>query len=89
MPVSEKLVAPVPFSVQLTVPVRAPAAVGLNVTVIAHVPLTASADEQVFVWAKSVEPELTAIPERVTGEVPLFVTVTDCEVALFPTCIAA
>ena len=75
IPVSETLCGlPVPLLVSVNVPVRAPAAVGVKITEIVHVALTAMlAAQPVFVSAKS---PLIAIFEISSAAVPLFVTVT-------------
>ena len=58
--------------VTVRVPVRAPAAVGLNVTVTVQEPPTATL-RQLLVWLKS---PVTATPETVAAVVPELVTVT-------------
>jgi len=62
-----------PWSV--TVPVREPRAVGVNVTFTAQLAPTASEVPQVLVWAKS---PLTGTPVIVTGRSPELVNVIAC-----------
>ena len=88
VPVNETVCGlPVPLLVRVSVPVRAPAAVGVKITEIVHVALIAMlAVQPVFVWAKS---PLTAIFEIVSAAVPVFVTVTvwaelDAPTAILP-----
>ena len=70
--------------------VRVPAAVGLNVTLIEQVPLTASDAGQVFVSAKS--PAFappTAMELMVNASLPVFLTVTFCAPLAVPAfCVA-
>jgi hypothetical protein len=61
------------LSVTVSVPVRAPAAVGVKVTEIVQLPLAATDVPQVLLWAKSPE---TAICVIVKAAVPAFERVT-------------
>src|SRR5437879_7499753 len=78
-PVPLKLIVgglPAPEEVIVIAPVRAPVAVGVNVTVIVQVAFCASVARQLFVWLKSPVAAETAIVETL----PLFaVRVTVCE----------
>src|SRR5579859_251761 len=71
--------------VMVRVPVRAPPAVGLKVTVIAQVP-PAGTLAQLSVWVKS---PLTATPVTLAALVPELVTVTVCGLAEDPTTVPA
>jgi hypothetical protein len=42
-----------PLSITVSVPLRAPVTVGVNVTLIVHFPLAPTLAPHVFVWAKS------------------------------------
>jgi hypothetical protein len=77
VPVSETICVPAP-SLMTTVPVRVPAAVGVNVIVSVHVPFAAIGldEEHVSVSAKS---PLTVTLLMLRALLPLFVKVTDCE----------
>jgi hypothetical protein len=67
---------PEPDDVTVIDPVRVPAAVGVNVTVMLHVLFCASVAVQLFVWLKSPVAAETEIPLTP----PLFaVTVMDCD----------
>ena len=72
---------PAPDDVIVIAPVRVPAAVGVNVTVIVHVAFCANVAVQLFVWLKSPVAAETAIVETA----PLFaVRVTACDVLVVP-----
>src|ERR1039457_4604332 len=71
--------------VTVRVPVRAPDAVGLNVTVTVQEPPTAML-VQLLVWLKS---PVTATFETVAEVVPELVTVTVCAAAVEPTSVRA
>ncbi len=91
-PVPDKLRVTVPFDASEaidTVPVRVPAAVGVNVTVTVQVPPELSVDVQVLDWEKSDEPALTVTLLTVNVEVPLLVRVTVCVAAVDAICVAA
>jgi hypothetical protein len=63
-----------------------PVVLGVNVTLIMHVPLAATDVPQVLVWEKSplfVPP--TVIPVMFNTAVPLLVNVTDCAADAAPT----
>jgi hypothetical protein len=77
VPEREKLVVPPPLCTKEMVPGRAPVVLGVNETVMEHVPLIARVVPQVLVWPKSVAPVETDTPEMVSGAEPLLVTVTD------------
>jgi hypothetical protein len=66
---------PLPLSVIVTAPVRAPVAVGVNVTLIEQFAPAATDDPQVFVCANS--PEVLTL-EIVSAALPLFVSVMLC-----------
>jgi len=67
---------PAPEDVTVIAPVRAPVAVGVNVTVIVQVLFCASVAVQLFVWLKSP----VAADTEMLLTLPLFaVTVTVCE----------
>ena len=66
-------------------PVRVPPAVGVNLTVTVHEPLTAML-VQLLVWLKS---PVTETPETVAALVPELVTVTVCVAAEEPTRVPA
>jgi len=73
VPLSETVCGlPTALSVNVTVPVRLPAVLGASVTLIAQFAPAARVAPQVLVWAKFA---LTAIPEIVSGAVPLLVSV--------------
>jgi hypothetical protein len=72
--------------VTVTDPVRAPAAVGVNVTLIVQLAPTASVLPQLFVCAKS---PLAAIEPIVAPVVPLFDSVVDCAAVVEPTTVEA
>jgi hypothetical protein len=65
---------PVALSVIVSAPVREPAAVGLNVTLMLQTPLAEMEVPQVLVSRKS---PVAAIPENVSVAVPVLETVTD------------
>src|SRR5260370_26922089 len=71
--------------VTVSVPVRAPAAVGLNETVTAQEPPTATLP-QLLLWLKS---PVAATFETVAEVVPELVTVTVCAAAVEPTTVRA
>jgi hypothetical protein len=76
MPVPLRLAVcglPAALSVTLNVPLRVPVAVGVKVTLIVHVPFTASVLPQLLVCAKS---PLAAMLLMFSAAVPLFVNVT-------------
>jgi hypothetical protein len=73
---------PAALSVTLKAPLRVPTAVGVNVTLIVHVPFTASVLPQLLVCAKS---PLTAMLLIVSAPVPLFVNVTVWAAEVVPT----
>jgi hypothetical protein len=79
-PVPDKLIdcgLPLPEDVIATAPVRVPAAVGVNVTVIVQVLFCASVAVQSLVWLKSP----VAAPIEIPVTLPLFaVSVTVCPV---------
>jgi uncharacterized membrane protein YdbT with pleckstrin-like domain len=58
------------------VPLRAPEADGVNVTLTVQVPLTGTF-AQLLDWAKSLAPDETPTPVKVSVSLPVFVTVTD------------
>jgi hypothetical protein len=68
--------------VTVTEPVRAPAAVGVNVTLIVQLAPTASVVPQLFVCAKS---PLAVMELIVAAVVPLFDRVVDCAAVVEPT----
>ena len=69
------------MSVSVTEPVRLPAAVGVNITLIVHVAPAARLEPQVFVWAKS---PVTAMLVKVSAAVLPFVSVTVCAAEVVP-----
>ena len=76
---------PGPSSVMVSVALRAPAAVGLKVTLkvqLAPAASVAGNAPQVFVWAKS---PLVAMALIVSGALPLLVSVTVCAALVVPT----
>jgi len=89
VPVPESATAcglPVALSAMLTLAVRAPPAVGLNVTLMMQFASTARLAGQVFVWEKS--PAFAPVkltPVIVSAALPLFVSVTDCGALDVPT----
>lgn len=70
------------MSVIVRVPVRVPLAVGVKVTLIVQLPLTANEAPQLLVWAKS---PLVAMLVMVSAAVPLLVSVTVCAAEVVPT----
>jgi hypothetical protein len=79
MPVPARLTVwglPGALSLIVRVPLRAPTAVGVNVTLIVQVPLAATVP-QLLVWEKSPD---VLILDTVTEEVPVLVKVTTCGV---------
>ena len=65
------------MSAMVTLALRLPAALGVKVTLIVQVPLTANVLEQVLVWAKSLAfVPLIAILLMFKAAVPVFVSVT-------------
>jgi hypothetical protein len=69
---------PAALSVIVSAALRVPAAVGLNVTEMAHFALAAADVPQVFVCAKSLaSAPVIAMPVMLNAAVPLFVRVTD------------
>ena len=66
---------PLALSVIVSVPVRDPITVGVNVTLMAQVAPAATLAPQVFVWAKSPVTTMEVIARAV---LPLFVRVTLC-----------
>jgi hypothetical protein len=66
-------VAGLALSVMVTAPVLVPAAVGLKVTLIVQLALTAMLDLQVFVWEKS---PLAMMLVMVRVALPVFLSVT-------------
>src|ERR1700738_4737319 len=72
------------LSVRVTVPVWFSMVVGVNVTVMAHVPLTAILPLQVLVCEKSdcTVPVIVMLL-MASGAAPVFFTVTICELAVF------
>ncbi len=85
VPVKLTLAMPPPLCVKLSVPVRAPEADGVKVTLTVQVPLTAT-EPQLFDCAKSVEPVEMPTPVKVSVFVPVFVTVTVCDAELDKFC---
>jgi hypothetical protein len=84
-PVPAKLTVcglPGALSVIVSVPVRAPDAVGLNVTLIVQFPAAATLVPQVLLWAKS---PLAAILVMVIAVPPEFSSFTVCALELEPT----
>ena len=74
------------LSATLTLAVRAPVAVGVNVTVIAQFAPVARLLPQVFVWLKSpLLVPVTVMPVMLNAAVPAFDSVTDWVVLLVPT----
>jgi hypothetical protein len=79
-PVPLKLTAcglPDALSVTLSVPVRAPVAVGVKVTLIVQLDPAVNADPQLLVWLKL---PLAAMLLMASDAVPLFESVTGCDV---------
>jgi hypothetical protein len=70
------------LSVIVTIPVRDPAAVGVNVIEIVQLPRAATELPQVLVWAKS--PVMVMLPTLKTTDEPLL-TVTDFAALVIPT----
>jgi hypothetical protein len=66
-------VAGLALSVMVTAPVLVPTAVGLKVTLIVQLPLTATLDLQVCVWEKS---PLAVMLVMVRVALPVFLSVT-------------
>jgi hypothetical protein len=64
------------LSVMLSVPVRAPGAVGVKVTLMVQELLALTLLPHVFVWEKS---PLTAMLEMVSATLPVLDRVTACE----------
>src|SRR5207245_191703 len=77
-------------SVIVTAPLRAPLAVGVNVTLIVQVPLAARVEGlsgQVLVWAKSLLfAPVMAMPVMESGTLPVLVRVTPCAALPVTTC---
>lgn len=85
VPVPERLTLcglPAALSATASVPPRAPATVGLKVTLAWQLAPAASVAPQLFVWPKS---PLVLMLETANGEPPVFVTVTACVGLLEPT----
>src|SRR5947209_3330431 len=74
---------PASLSVMVTAPVRAPVAVGVNVTVMAQFAPAASDAPQVVVRAKS---PVAAMPVMVRAALPVLETVTVCAALAVATC---
>src|SRR5450432_3512469 len=67
------------LSVSVILPLRAPLAPGVNITLMVHVAFTARLLGQVFVCAKSLAfVPVTAILVKVSAVAPVLVTVTVC-----------
>ena len=66
----------------VNVPVVVPVTTGLKVTAMLHEAPAATLEPQVLVWEKG---PLTAMLEMVSVEVPVFSSVTACELLLTPT----
>ena len=73
---------PTAFDATLTAPLRAPNAVGVNVTLIVHVAEGASVAPQEFPWAKSPEAAMLAML-RIAP--PMFCKVSACDAEVVPT----
>jgi hypothetical protein len=74
---------PEALSLMVTVPVRVPIVVGVKLTVIAQLALTASDVPQVLVWAKS---PLATMLVIVSVAVPVLVSVIVCGTLVVPNC---
>jgi len=73
------------LSLNVTVPVRTPATVGVNTTCTVQTPAGANVLPQVLPPASKLKSPLAAIPATVSGTPPLFVRVTVCDGATKPT----
>jgi len=79
---------PVALSAMAKAAERAPEALGVKVTVMAHIPLAATLVPQLLVWEYEVAPvpeRVIAVAARVSGAVPELVRVTCWVAALVPT----
>ena len=71
-----------PLSVMVRIPVSEPPAQGVNVTLMAQVPLAATLPPQLLVWARF---PLMPMLLRASAVVPVLLSVTVCEALLLPT----
>ena len=78
---------PLALSVSVRLPERLPLAVGVNVTLITQLPLAATGVLALHVvpWVAMAKSPVAAMPVKVKGPVPVFVTVTGLAPLVVPT----